>query len=158
MSFLLISSMLLSQRWYASVTYKKESAKGHWLPGPCPVSQLACSGLAQNPELLIDGSARSRKVAWSSRPLAAVYSGRVHQRIRLASSLSQGTSAAVVDSGVRCSRPARSPSKGPAVPTAWRRRPLLRQARSPVAVLRPRRMWRRCPCSSSPSSPVVFTE
>ncbi len=39
--------------------------------------------VAHNPEHLTDSSARSRKVAWSCRPLAAVYSGIAIRRIHL---------------------------------------------------------------------------
>jgi hypothetical protein len=94
--FLLILNTLRSQRdWYARVTYKKESAKGHWLlgPSPGPVGRSACRSLAQNPEHRTDASARFQTVAWSSRPLAAVYSGIVHRWIRPARGSSKGTSA-----------------------------------------------------------------
>ena len=82
----------------------------HWLPGPSPVGRLACRSLAQNPEHRTDALARSRKVAWSSRPLAAVYSGIALRRIRPARSSSEGTAApgestaasAALGGGVRC--------------------------------------------------------
>jgi hypothetical protein len=56
-----------------------------------------------------DASAYSRKVAWSSRPLAAVYSGIIRRRLRLARSLSEGTAASAESASA--SRPAHSPWK-----------------------------------------------
>ena len=49
--------------------------------------------LAQNPEHRTDSSARSQKVAWSCRPLAAVYSGIAIRQFRPARSSLKGTAA-----------------------------------------------------------------
>ncbi len=57
-----------------------------WLPGQSPVGRSTYRSLAQNPEYRTDALARSRKVAWSCCPLAAVYSCIAIRRIHLASS------------------------------------------------------------------------
>ncbi len=101
MSFLLILIMLRS--------------KGHLaLSCPSPVGRLACSSLAQNFEHRTYASACSRKVAWSCRPLAAVYTFIALQQIRpefLERYCDRYCCPGGVDGGVRCSRSARSPSK-----------------------------------------------
>jgi hypothetical protein len=60
-------------------SHKKNPLKVMAIPGPCLVGRSAGSGLASNPEHLTDSdaSASSRKVAWSCRPRAAVYSSLV---------------------------------------------------------------------------------
>jgi hypothetical protein len=132
---------------------KRNQLEVIWLPGPSPVGRSACRSLAQNPEHQSHGgsSARSRKVAWSCRPLAAVQSGKGIRRIRPARSPLQ-----VLRPPAESSAASAAPGRPVVHGKVLRYRQLgggslLPPARSPVE--RSRRMRRRCPCSSSPAGP-----
>jgi hypothetical protein len=97
------------------VSHKKNLLEVMAIPGL--VGRSVYSGLASNPKHQTDASAGSRKIVWSGRPRAAVYSGIVSQRLRPARRPSDGTAASAesasvsaapgrpVDSGRSCGEP-----------------------------------------------------